>query len=227
MSDDLPLPPDEATVAAYLGNQLPEPQAEAFEMYCLDHPAFARMVELDLTMKRGLREIRKHDLKPRAAVRYRSPWALAAGLAAVVACGLLLAWSHWRDSLVAYRSPSEVPLQLRAGAHVGVTLLRLRGSDATHRTTVPRGSGVLELKIYPDTSAGQEGYSAGIALDSLVGKRSVVLNHLRADEDGFLALYLPLSDVVGHTLNITLTTDADRSAAPAPAFRLQLVPATD
>jgi hypothetical protein len=227
MSGALPLPPDEATVAAYLNNQLPEPQAEAFEMYCLDHPEFARMVELDLTMKRGLREIGMRDPKPRATLWYRPPWAMAAGLAAVIGCGLLLAWSPWRASLVAYRSPSEVPLQLRAGVHVGVTLLRLRGSDATHRSAVPRGTGVLELKIYPDTSPGTDGYSAGIALDSIVGKRSVVLNHLRTDADGFLELYLPLSDVVGHTLNITLASDADSSAAPAPAFRLQVVAATD
>jgi hypothetical protein len=227
MSGALPLPPDEATVVAYLGNQLSEAQAEAFEIYCLDHPEFARMVELDLTMKRGLREIGMRDLKPRAALRYRPPWAMAAGLAAVIGCGLLLVWSPWRDSLVTYLNPSEVPLQLRAGVHVGVTLLRLRGSDATHRVVVPRRTGVLELKIYPDTSAGRDGYSAGIALDSIVGRRSAVLHPLHADADGFLELYLPLSEVVGHTLKITLSSDVDSSAAPAPAFRLQVVAATD
>ena len=117
MSRTLPLPPDEATVAAYLSNQLPEPQAEAFEMYCLDHPEFARMVELDLTMKRGLREIGMRDLKPRAALRYRPPWAIAAALAAVIGCGLLWVWSPFGAltwSLIALRSVSEeVPLQLR------------------------------------------------------------------------------------------------------------------
>jgi hypothetical protein len=227
MSDALPLPPDEATVAAYLGNQLPEPQAEAFEIYCLDHPEFARMVELDLTMKRGLREIGMRDLKPRPALLYRPPWAMAAGLGAVVACGLLLAWAPWRHSLIAYRNSSEVPLQLRAGVHVGATFLRLRGSDAPHRLVVPRRAGVLELKIYPDTAPGPEGYSAGIVLDSIVGTRSVVLHRLRTDADGFLELYLPLSEVVGHTLKITLSSDVDSSAAPAPAFRLQVVAATD
>ncbi|HTB65439.1 MAG TPA: hypothetical protein VK727_04375 [Steroidobacteraceae bacterium] len=227
MSGTLPRPPDEATVTAYLSNQLPEPQAEAFEMYCLDHPEFARMVELDLTMKRGLREIGMRDLKPRAALRYRPPWAIAAALAAVIGCGLLLMWSPWRAELVAYRSPSEVPLQLRAGVHVDMTFLRLRGSDTAHRLVVPRRVGVLQLKIYPDTAPGRDGYSADLALDSIVGTRSVILDRLRTDADGFLDLYLPLSAVVGHTLNVTLTADADSSAAPAPAFRLQVVAATD
>ena len=108
-----------------------------------------------------------------------------------------------------------------------MTFLRLRGSDAAHRLVVPRRTGVLQLKIYPDTASGRDGYSAGIALDSIVGTRSVALDRLRTDADGFLELYLPLSDVVGHTLNITLTSDADGSAEPAPAFRLQVVAATD
>jgi hypothetical protein len=227
MSGALPLPPDEQTVAAYLGNQLPGPQAEAFEIYCLDHPEFARKVELDLSIKRGLREIGVGNPAPPAAVRQWPRWAMAAGLAAVVGCGLLLGWSHGHTGLVAYRDASEIPLPLRAGVQVSVTFLRLRGSEAPHRVVVPRHTGVLELKIYPDTASGQNGYSANIVRDTLVGTRSVALKQLRTDPEGFLELYMPLSEVVGHTLDITLASDAANAATPMPAFRLQVVAAAE
>jgi hypothetical protein len=228
MNSARPLPPDEATVAAYLGNQLPEPQAEAFELYCLDHPDFAQKVELDLTMKRGLREIGIRDLQSRPTVRFRPLRAMAAGLGAAAGCILLIwAWSHWQVGLIAYGNQNKIPLELRAGVPIGVTLLRLRGADATHRVVVPRRSGVLELKIFPDNSPGRQGYSVGIAVDSIVGSRSVVLDQLRPDADGFLELYLPLLNVVGHTLNITVASDADHSATQASAFQLQVVAGTD
>jgi hypothetical protein len=228
VSAALPLPPDEATVAAYLGNQLPEPQAEAFEIYCLNHPEFARKVELDLCMKRGLREIGVRDSRARTRLRFRPLWVMAAGLGAAVTFGLLLfAWSQWHVGLIAYRNLSEVPLQLRTGVFFDVTLLRLRGSDAEHRVIAPRGSGLLKLKIFPDSAPGQQGYSAAIMLDSITGSRPVVIKQLHPDAEGFLELYLPLSDLVGHTLKITIASDSDRTAAPAPAFRLQVVAAAN
>jgi hypothetical protein len=225
MSTPLVLPPDEATVAAYLGNQLPEPQAEAFEIYCLDHPEFARKVELDLWFKRGLREI---GIRPRTAFRFPQPWTMAASLGAVVLCGLLLlAWSYRHVGLIAYHNPGEMPLQLRTGIHFDVTLVRLRGPDATHRVVAPRGNGVLDLKIFPDTSSGQQGYTAAIRLDSGLGSRPVIVKQLRTDANGFLEVYLPLSEVVGHTLTISLASDADGAAAPAPAFQLQIAAPTE
>ncbi len=227
MNAALPLPPDEATVAAYLTNQLAESQAEAFEIYCLDHPDFARKVELDLCIKRGLREIGTLDSRPRPVFRIRPLWAWAASLTAVVICSLLFLGSHWHDNLTAYLSLGEVPLQLRTGVLFDVTIVRLRGADAVHRVVAPRGNGVLKVRIFPDTSPGPHGYSVDIALGSIAGSRRVVLNQLLPDADGSVELYLPLSEVVGHTLDITLASDTDRSAAPAPALQLQVVAATD
>ena len=227
MSSALPSPPDEATVAAYLGNELSEPEAEAFEIYCLDHPEFAQKVEMDLCMRRGLREIGIPAVKPPTAAPLRPLWALAAGLGAVVVCGLLIySWSHFGGRLVAYRNPHEIPLQLRGGSPIEVTFLRLRGSAARQQIVVPGRSGLLKLRIYPDTPVGREEYSARIVLDPVATARSVNLEHLRADAEGFVELYLPLADVVGHTLNITLVTDGDPSATTGPGFQLQVLAAT-
>ncbi len=228
MNAALTLPPDETTVAAYLGNQLPESQAEAFEIYCLNHPDFARKVELDLCMKRGLREIGTRGLESRPVFRFRPQWAIAASLAAVIIGSvLLLGWSHWHAGLITYRNLNEVPLELRTGVQFDVTMLRLRGADAVHRVAAPRGNGVLKLKIFPDTSPGPQGYSAAIVRDSIVNSRAVVLNQLHPDADGYLELYMPLSDVVGHKLKITLAPDTDRSVATTPAFQLQVVAPTN
>jgi hypothetical protein len=227
MNSDLPMPPDEAAIGAYLGNQLPESQARTFEIYCLDHPEFARKVESDLILKLGLREIGMIDRRRGPTIPFRPRWAMAASLGAVVGCGLLLvAWSLWRGHLVAYRNPSEIPPELRNGVHLEVTLQRLRGPVATHRIVAPRSTGVLELKIYPDSPPGRNGYSAHIVVDSLVGVRSIVLNQLRGDASGWLELDLPLSEVVGHALDITLTSDANPSIAPVPAVKLQVIAAT-
>ncbi|HEV2700141.1 MAG TPA: hypothetical protein VGV09_00815 [Steroidobacteraceae bacterium] len=228
MSAAFALPPDDATIAAYLSNQLPNHQAEAFELYCLDHPEFSRRVELDLCIKHGLRRIGIRNVIARPVFRFPQRWSMAASLGAVLVCGLLvLLWSQRHIGLTAYRNLSEVPLQMRSGSHFDVTLLRLRGSDATHKVVAPGHSGLLTLKIFPDSAQGIQGYSADIVLASKLGSRSVVLNRLRADASGFLSLYLSLSDVVGHTLDITLTSDNGSSAPSAPAFRLQVVAATD
>ena len=215
--------PDEATVAAYLGNQLPEPQAQAFEIYCLEHPEFARKVELDLCFRRGLREIGIRDGAPPKA-RPRMRWALAAGLAAAVALGVGLYATFPRPgALVAYSDLREVPPLLRQGVQFDVTLVRLRGTDAVHQVSAPRGSRLLNLKLLPDSAPGPSGYSVTIEAQTHLGSRPLILNGLRPDAEGFLELYLPLAQVSGHRLKISLVSDPDRALATAPAFALQVV----
>jgi hypothetical protein len=224
MTAVLRMPPDEATVAAYLSHKLPTEQADAFEIYCLEHPQFARKVELDLTFKRGLREIGLRNLQPGPSTRFWPRPALAASVAAVAACGLLLVVGpRWRDSLVVYRSATEVPSALRTDTHFGVTLVHLRGAQPPHRIVAPGRNGVLELRLYPDASPGRQGYSARIAYDSMVRSRSVILTQLRADSAGYIEMYLPLSEVADRTLKITLSPDPDPSGSPPPAFLLQIV----
>ena len=225
MSRSALIPPDEATVTAYLSNQLPAQSAEAFEIYCLDHPEFARKVELDLAFRNGLRGISQRDLQQQPATHFRPYPAMAAALGALVACGLaLLMWSHWHGGPAAYRSAGEVPSQLRQGIQVTATLMRLRGAaNGIRQVLAPPNSGVLELKVFPDTPPGRQGYFATITLDSTGGSRSVVLNQLRVDADGYVKVYLPMTDALGRTLRIGLASDPSSSTSAPASFQLEVV----
>ena len=188
-------PPDEATVTAYLSNRLDPGRAEAFELYCLRHPDFARRVELDLSLKAGFRQIRPPDSVRRTGHR-RILLATAAGLVLVVGCGVLLLRTVHPGALLAYGSATEVPAPLLSGPRVSVTLIRLRGDSAVHRIVAPRRAGALAVRVAPDSPPGPLGYTMNVALESAVIPRSVTLDSLHPDADGYVEIYVPLATIV-------------------------------
>jgi hypothetical protein len=210
---------DEATVAAYLSNRLDSNRAQAFEAYCLSHPDFARRVELDLFLKIGMKQQQVQGR--RAGHRRRIGLALAAGLTLIVGCGLLLLSRTHLGTLSAYRSATEVPAQLLAGPRVSATLIRLRGSSAVRRVVAPRGAGVLRVRVAPDSPPGRLGYAIGVALEPRIISRSVTLDNLHADADGYIEMYLPLGAVAGQTLRVTVASFPPLGEAPL-SFRLQV-----
>jgi hypothetical protein len=219
-------PPDEATVAAYLSNRLDPSRAEAFEAYCLRHPDFARHVELDLFLKVGFRQIQAPDRVRRTGHRRRTMLAIAAGLTLVVACGLLLFRSVHPAALLAYRSATEVPVPLLSGPRVSITLIRLRGDSPVHRIAAPRRAGVLAVRVAPDSPPGRLGYTMNVALESAVIPRSVTLDSLHPDADGYIEMYLPLATLAGQTLRITLNPSPP-TGTESLSFRLQVSYAED
>jgi hypothetical protein len=220
VSDSSPLElTDEATIAAYLANRLDPTRAEAFEAYCLSHPDFARRVELDLFLKVGLKQMQGQD-KARHA-RRRVGLAIAAGLTLIVVCGLLLVPRAHLGALSAYRSVTEVPAQLLAGPRVTTTLIRLRGDSAVRRVVAPRGAGVLRVRVAPDSPPGRLGYAIGVALEPRIIPRSVRLDNLQPDADGYIEMYLPVSAVAGRTLRVTVTSSPPMGDDPL-SFRLQV-----
>jgi hypothetical protein len=214
-------PPDEATVAAYLSNRLDPTRAQAFEAYCLRHPEFARRVELDLHFKVGFRQMLRPDSLRRTGHRRRTMLAIAAGFILVVGCGLLLLARVHPGALLAYRSATEVPSALLSGPRVSITLIRLRGDSAVHRVIAPRRAGVLAVRVAPDSPPGPVGYAMGIALEPRVMSRSVTLDNLHADAEGYLDVYLPLAGLVGQTLTITLNPSPS-TRTESLSFRLQV-----
>jgi hypothetical protein len=212
---------DEATVAAYLSNRLDSNRAAAFEIYCLSHPDFARHVELDLFLKVGMKQQRAQDQGRRAGHRRRIGLALAAGLTLIVGCGLLLFSRTQPGTLSVYRAATEVPAQLLAGPRVSATLIRLRGNSAVRRIVAPRGAGVLRVRVAPDSPPGRLGYAIGVALEPRIISRSVTLDNLHADADGYIEMYLPLSAVAGQTLRVTVASSPPLGEAPL-SFRLQV-----
>jgi hypothetical protein len=214
--------PDEATVAAYLANRLDSARAQAFEDYCLRHPDFARQVEADLLLKAGLKQIQG---RPGTRRVRRIGLAIAAGLALIVVCGLLLPRTYF-GTLTAYRSAAQVPAALLTGSRVSTTLIRLRGDSTGRRVTVPRDAGVLQVRVAPDSAPGRQGYALGVAVESRVIAQTVTLDNLQADADGYLEMYLPLSDVAGKTLRVTVSASPAGSEAPL-TFRLQVAYSAD
>ncbi len=214
-------PPDEATVAAYLSNRLDPSRAEAFELYCLRHPDFARRVEMDLFLKTGFGQIRAPDSVLRTGHRRRVLLATAAGLVLVVGCGLLLWRSVHPGALLAYRSATEVPAPLLSGPRVSVTLIRLRGYSAVHRIVAPRGAGVVAVRVAPDSPPGRLGYTMNVALESAVIPRSVTLDSLHPEADGYVEIYVPLATLVGQTLRIALNP-SPATDTESLSFRLQV-----
>jgi hypothetical protein len=219
-------PPDEATVAAYLSNRLDPSRAEDFEAYCLRHPDFARRVELDLFLKVGFKQIQAPDRVRRAGQRRRTMLAIAAGLILVVGCGLLLLRTVHPGALLAYRSAREVPASLLSGPRVSVTLIRLRGDSAVHRIVAPRRAGALAVRVAPDSPPGPLGYTMRVALESAVIPRSVTLDNLRPDADGYIEMYLPLATLAGQTLRIAVNPSPAKGTQPL-SFRLQVSNAED
>lgn len=213
----------EATVAAYLADRLDSVRAAAFEDYCLKHPDFARRVEADVLLKEGMKQMQgqAQTTTQRAGHRRRIGLAIAAALAAIVVCGLLLLPRLNFGALTAYRSEADVPAPLLAGTRVSTTLIRLRGDATVRRVVVPRGAGVLRVRVAPDSAPGRLGYAIGVAIEPQVIPRAVALDHLQADPDGFLEMYLPLDAVAGKTLNLTVTPSPPAGDA-ALAFRLQV-----
>jgi hypothetical protein len=213
--------PDEATVAAYLANRLDATRAEAFEAYCLRHPEFARRVELEMSLKVGLKQMQGQDRVRQAGHRRRIVLAIAASLVLVVGCGLLLLPRAHLGGLTAYRSATEVPSQLFAGPRVSATLIRLREGSDVRRVIAPLGAGVLRVRVSPDAPPGRLGYAVKVALEPRVIPRSVTLDNLHADADGYIELYLPLADLAGRTLRVTVTSSPPMGEEPL-SFRLQV-----
>jgi hypothetical protein len=213
--------PDEATVAAYLANRLESTRAEAFEEYCLKHPDFAHRVEADLFLKEGMKQLQRPSRARPVGHRRRISLAIAAGLAVIVVSGLLLLPKATLGSLTAYRSVAAVPAPLLAGSRVSATLIRLRGDATVRRIVVPRGAGVLLVRVAPDSAPGRHGYAIGVVVEPRIIPRSVALDNLQADADGYVEMYLPLSTVAGKTLRLTVTASPATGEVPL-IFRLQV-----
>jgi hypothetical protein len=212
-------PPDEATVSAYLANRLDPSRAEAFEAYCLRNPEFARRVEGDLLLKMGFGQMQTADRARRPGHQRRIMFAIAAGLTIVVACGLLLFLSGHPSAPLAYRSATGVPAPLLSGPRVSLTLIRLRGDSAVHRIVAPPRAGVLAVRVVPDSAPGRLGYTMSVALESALIPRSITLDNLQPDANGYVEMYLPLAAVVGHTLKIALNP-SPAAGTESLSFRL-------
>jgi hypothetical protein len=189
-------------------------------MYCLRHPEFARAVELDVYLKVGLAQVQKEDARRRHR-RWRVSTAVAAGVVLIVAFGLMRVRHGTEDALVAYRSLSDVPSRLLSAPRVPVALLRMREASGARSIVAPAGEGLLVANIAADMSPGPQGYSTQVDVESDARRESVTLDHLQADADGYVHVYIPVAPLIGHTLAVTVRPDP-AAGAEALSFRLSI-----
>jgi hypothetical protein len=223
--------PGEAVVAAYLANRLSETEAQEFELYCLQHPDFARDVERELTLKTGMREADQSVAPvsvPTYKRRYRWRLALAASVAVLASAVLIIQYvMDKQPALVAFTSTIDVPEQLRRSAVSQVWLVRVRGNSAATRVSAP-ADGVVEIRLLPDKDSKSGDYSVQISRESLSSTKPLIVKHLKQATDGYLQLYVPAKQMIGRTWLISVAEGDDfEKSQPHEVFRVQFVAASD
>jgi hypothetical protein len=222
--------PGEGLVADYLANRLNEAEAQAFELYCLEHPDFAREVEGELALKTGLREAHKSVAKvsaltPRRRVG-RWPLAFAATVAVLASAFLIVQHLMERPTpLVAFASTADVPDSLRRSVVSHVSLLRVRGIDPSTQVSVAANS-VVEIRLLPDLDSKSGDYTIQISAESASSIKPLTVRNLRPEVDGFLQFYLPASQMLGRTWSISVSVDGNFGGSqPIEVFRVEFVTA--
>jgi hypothetical protein len=211
--------PDENKVADYLADRLSDAEAQAFELYCLEHPVFARHVEQELALKTGMRAIRESGDKPLAAAKRnisRWPLALAASVVILIAAGLLFQYSaRQHPRLVAFRSAAELTDQLKHAAVSEVRLARTRGQTTLTQVSVS-DRGIVDIQVLPDFASETGAYTIKMAAEAAGSTQSLLVRDLKPTGDGYLQIYVPAGPLIGRTWLLSVG-DGEH----AEAFRLE------
>jgi len=224
--------PTPELVAAYLANRLSEAEAQSFELYCIEHPTFARDVEAELALKDGLREIVARDLGGMdrsslafsftSASRYftdrrRRLLVVTAASFAICASALVLFQKRRTETpLIAVESLSQWPASLQKASRAHVTLLRTRGSSP-ELEAVEAGDKVLEIKLLPDLPISVEAqgpsmkYAIRITAADSPKSEILRLSGLRPAADGFLTIYVRTEILRGRAWIIRLESTSPPS----------------
>lgn len=222
--------PAETVIADYLANRLNEAEAQAFELYCLEHPDFARDVERELALKTGLRRATQSVAQVRAPTpgRRHGRWALALA-ACVAALGSAVVFIQYskntQPALVAFTSEVDLPDQLRRSAVSQLRLVRVRGNDTVTQVSAS-ANGVVEIRLLPDLDSKSGGYSVQISAEQPSSTKPLVVRNLSPAADGYLQLFVPANQMIGRTWLISVAEDGDIKSQSKEEFRVQFVSAS-
>jgi hypothetical protein len=222
--------PGETVVADYLANRLSETEAQAFELYCLEHPDFARDVERELALKTGMREADRSPAQISVPTRRRryGRWRLALAASVVVLASAVFIVQYVvdkRPALVAFTSATDVPEQLKRSAISQVWLVRVRGKSAATQVSTP-ADGIVEIRLLPDMESKSGDYSVQISAESPSSTKPLTVGNLRTAADGYLQLYVPARQMIGRTWLISVAEGGDSGKSQShEVFRVQFVTA--
>jgi hypothetical protein len=215
---------DPVVVNRYLADQLSDLERTEFERRMVESPAVLAELEAVARLKVGLFALRgSGDLDGIIAAQRRwtqTNWLALAASVAAVAIGVVL----WRGepqatspvltaalSALVDDAGGALPL---VGRHA-VLSTRAEGYDAVIES--PRTAGALELRVLPDTSAGDEAarYRVEIAriLDDGAFEAVASVGDLRAQEDGFVTLYASSARLVPGRYRLSIANESAGTAA--------------
>jgi hypothetical protein len=220
--------PGDGVVADYVANRLSERDAQAFELYCLDHPDFAQHVERELALKTGLRQapvaaaqVGASTSKKRSSGRW--PFALAASVVFVGAVVVYQYASHRIPALVAATSVGDLPDKLRRAALSEVRLARMRGQGAATQVSIS-ASNVVKFQVIPDMTSEAGVYWVRISGEAPSSIKPLTVRGLRPTTDGFLQVYVPAAPMIGRTWVVSVGDDADAEKGRGEeSFRVEFV----
>jgi hypothetical protein len=223
--------PGDDVVAAYLANRLSDAEAQAFELYCLDHPEFAQDVEREVALKAGMRQALAAGAEGARVLALPSPkrgyagWPLALAASVVIVISAVVVYQYSSKSpsgLVAFTSVSDLPEKLRRAAVSQVRLARMRGSE-TILKVLASSDGVVEFRLIPNSTSESGVYSVQISAESKTSTKPLTVRGLKPTADGFLEVYVPAATLIGRTWVVSVVSDAAK-AQSSETFRVEIAP---
>lgn len=214
---------DHHIVARYLADQLTDLERAAFEDYYLEHPEMLREIEATARFKAGLAQLQ--DSGDLAALLKPVPWysrwrSLAVAAIAVVVIGAALYFRAPAPPLIAANlAELDGPTSV-ASSHA---LLRRRGSDFDAEVTLPKVGEAIALRVLPEFGAPDSRYRIALARIDADDKkdRLAEVEHLPADDDGMITIYLNAPRIAPGDYEVTITND-DTASSQASQFLIRV-----
>ena len=141
-------------IEQYVAGRMSEADAAAFEDYCVEHPEFARQVELEQRLRAGIAQVARGSTAEFVRTEARWKVALAASVLLIVCAGAFL----WQRSAAV---PPNILAAVAADTSRDIPSMRLalvRG--AANTPELPRGLVRVEIVGLFD-----EGYEYSVVLD--------------------------------------------------------------
>jgi hypothetical protein len=150
-------------IEQYVAGKMSEADAEAFEIFCLENPEFARQVEIEQRLKAGIAQVARGSTAEFVRSGNESRWkiALAASILLFVCAGAFL----WQRSAAVH---PNILAAIAGDADRGGPSMRLalvRGAE--NAAKLPRGVVRVEIVGLFDPD-----HRYGVVLDRLTGQRA-------------------------------------------------------
>jgi hypothetical protein len=150
-----------------------------------------------------------------------APLALAASVVLVVFALLIVRTMVQQPTLMAFRSTNDLPKSLHGAPISRTTLVRFRGGDTWTTVYVPV-DGVIEVRLLPNLVGDASEYSLHATSESPDRENPLIINDLKTADDGYLHVYFPARQMIGHTWLITLgALGAQTESQSVQEFRVQ------